>query len=245
MTASKRLVAAGLATFIIGIVLTFPARIAYNWFAPPEIRLTGISGTVWRGQAAEGSAGGIYLRNLQWNFLPSRLIRGQLAYAIASESAFGAFRSEVGVGVGDTVRLTNVDSSLSLAAFSDLFQLNGFEGTLQIRFDTLTLQDGLPADASGSIRLSNLLAPQLSPLVIGDYLAEFSGSADGIVASVEDTGGVLDVAGTITVRGDRSYAFVGKIATLPDAPPGLTEQLRFLGSPDDRGYRDFRVEGRL
>lgn len=245
MVSNKGLVAAGLATFIIGIAITFPARIAYSWLAPQELRLSGIAGTIWNGQAAEGSAAGIYLRNLHWSFRPFSLIRGQLAYGIESDSAFGFVRGNVSVGVGGMVSVQDFASTVSLQEFSDLFQLQGFEGTLQLDFDSLVIRDGLPTEASGSVRLSNLLAPHISPLAIGDYAAEFSSNADGILASVEDLSGVLDVAGTITLGTDRSYAFIGKVAALPEAPPGLSNQLQFLGSPDERGYRDFRIEGRL
>jgi general secretion pathway protein N len=245
MSVRSRLIAAGAATFILGMMLTFPARIAYSWFAPPDLRLSGISGTIWRGQAIEGTAAGIYLRDLKWKFLPWSLLRGRLAFAVDSDTALGSAQGDVGIGAGGAININNLDSSFSLDAFRDLFQLQGFEGLLQVHFESLVLADGVPTEARGSIRLSNLMARQISPLVIGDYQADFTSGDDGIVGSVEDLSGVLDVAGTITVRSDRSYSFVGKVAALPEAPPGLTNQLRFLGSPDERGNREFRIEGHL
>ncbi len=245
MATRKRLVAAGLATFILGMVITFPARVPYSWFSSQDVQLSGISGTVWRGHAAEGSVAGIYLYDLQWMFQPLSILRGRLAYRVESASAFGTIRSVVGVGVSGAVTLQDFSSTFSLQEFRDLFQLQGFDGSLQVDFESIVLEDGFPTSATGSVRLSNLLAPQLSPLAIGDYRAEFTSNADGILGSVEDSGGVLDVAGTISLSLDRSYSFVGEVAALPEAPAGLSDQLRFLGSPDARGYREFRIEGRL
>jgi general secretion pathway protein N len=245
MLTRKRLIAAGLATFIVGVMLSFPARVPYNWLSSPEFRLSGISGTVWRGQAAEGSVAGVYLGDLQWSFQPLAIFRGRLAYRLESNSAFGTIHSVVGAGLNGSVTLQDFAGTFSLQEFRDMFQLQGFDGTLQADFESILLQDGFPTAATGSLRLSNLLAPQLSPLAIGDYRAEFTSNADGILGSVEDSGGVLDVAGSILLGLDRSYSFVGTVAALPDAPPGLTNQLQFLGSPDARGYRDFRIEGRL
>jgi general secretion pathway protein N len=245
MLTKKRLMAAGLATFIVGVLLTFPARVPYGWFSSPDFRLSGISGTVWRGQAAEGFAAGIYLRDLQWSFQPLSIFRGRLAYRVESNNTFGTVRSVVGVGLSGAVTLEDFASTSSLQEFRDMFQLQGFDGTLQADFESIVLENGFPTTATGSVRLSNLLAPQLSPHAIGDYRAEFTTSPDGILGQVEDSGGVLDVAGTIVLGLDRSYSFVGTVAALPDAPPGLSNQLRFLGSPDARGYRDFRIEGRL
>jgi hypothetical protein len=67
----------------------------------------------------------------------------------------------------------------------------------------------------------------------------------GIVGSVEELSGVLDVAGIIRLENNRNYSFIGKVAALPDAPRGLTDQLRMLGSADDRGQREFSIEGQL
>ena len=66
-----------------------------------------------------------------------------------------------------------------------------------------------------------------------------------ITGTVEDVSGVLDVSGQITINADRSYSFIGDVAALPGAPPSIEQQLRFLGSADQRGMRQFRFEGRL
>ena len=65
------------------------------------------------------------------------------------------------------------------------------------------------------------------------------------MASVEDVNGVFDVAGSLTVSEDRSYQFIGKVAATEGTSEKLQRQLRFLGSPNDRGQHDIRLEGRL
>jgi general secretion pathway protein N len=241
----KWLIVAGLATFVAGLTLAMPARTAYTWFAPDDLRLSGISGTIWNGAATEGSVGSVYLRNLHWSFSPLALLKGRIACFVESDTSFGSISGEAGVNVAGKIILSNLDGTLSLQAFSNQFQLQGFDGTLQAQFERLTIDAGLPVEATGNIRLLNLLAPNISPLVIGNYQADFSSNADGITGSVEDLGGVLDVAGVISIGRDRSYSFVGKVAALPDAPRGLADQLRLLGSADDRGQRDFRIEGQF
>ena len=49
---SKRvLVAAVLVVMLIGLISSFPARVAVNWFAPPGISIVEIEGTAWSGSA--------------------------------------------------------------------------------------------------------------------------------------------------------------------------------------------------
>ena len=56
---------------------------------------------------------------------------------------------------------------------------------------------------------------------------------------------IFDLDGTLTLGRDRSYLFVGDIAPTNLTPRGISENFRFLGSPDAEGKRQFRFEGSL
>lgn len=90
------------------------------------------------------------------------------------------------------------------------------------------------------------MAPSIySRAPIGGYRAELFTQGNGIAASVEDTDGVIDLAGSLTVNSDRTYQFLGQLAPKPETDDGLRNQLRFLGSPNDRGQYELRLEGQL
>ena len=46
MPTRRRLIIAGILTLVAGLIILFPARVAYNWIAPPGISLSGISGSI-------------------------------------------------------------------------------------------------------------------------------------------------------------------------------------------------------
>jgi general secretion pathway protein N len=262
MRNTKRLVFAGILTLIIGLIITFPARVAYQWFAPGELRLNGISGSIWRGKAVQGSANGIYLSDLNWQIRPLSVLTGRLEYATNSKLASGFLDAKVAVGVGGSLTLSDVAAALTLDTLNGFLPLNGIEGDVSLQFDELVVQNGLPVEASGSLKVANLvsryLSPTtgslkvanlvsryLSPTTLGDYEAEFQTDVDGILGSVETIRGILDLIGTIRLHDNRSYEFAGKVAARPDAPPGVARQLQYLGSPDAQGKREFRIEGQL
>jgi hypothetical protein len=56
---------------------------------------------------------------------------------------------------------------------------------------------------------------------------------------------VLELVGTIRLTPDRNYEFIGQVAAKPNAPLNITQQLQYLGTPNSRGQREFRLEGRL
>ena len=241
----KRIVISGLIVFLLVLVVTFPARVAYQWFAPPDIQLSSISGSIWNGSAAEGLAGGAYLRDISWRLQPAKLFSGALAFQTSANPASGSMNADVAMGLSGSLALTDLVGNVPLDLVHNAFQQAGISGDVSLQFSRLVLENGLPVDADGSVTVANFFARDLSASVLGDYRAVFQSGGDVVTGSVEDVSGVLDISGTITINSDRSYSLIGEVAALPGAPPSIEQQLRFLGSPDERGMRPFRFEGQL
>ena len=89
----KRYIVIGLLVFAAVLLVTFPASVAYQLFAPPDLRLNGISGSVWSGSADEGMAGGAYIRQIRWRMKPADLLKGRLAFETSANPAAGSMTS--------------------------------------------------------------------------------------------------------------------------------------------------------
>lgn len=246
MTVSRKsLLFVGLLTFVAAFVMMFPARVAYDWFAPPAVQLSGLEGTIWSGSAAEVSASGVYLRDLKWRLRPLRLVTGKLAASIEARPSSGFLETDIAAGLGGDILLSNVNGSLPLRDFATIARVPGLAGSASVQFERLRLRDGLPIAADGSLAIADLVAPMVDPSSIGGYRAEFFTDDNAVVASVEDVNGVFDLAGSLTVSADRNYQFLGKVAATDNTSEKLRRQLRFLGTPNDRGQHDIRLEGQL
>ena len=118
-------------------------------------------------------------------------------------------------------------------------------GTLNLQFERLTIENEIPVTASGHFEVSNLVAPNIHRSSIGGYRAEFFTQDVGIVASVEDTDGLIDVAGSLQLSPDRTYQFVAQLAAKNNTPANIKQQLQYLGSANERGQHELRLEGKL
>jgi len=241
----KRYIVAGLLVFLVILLFTFPAHVAYRWFAPPDVQLSGISGSVWSGSATEGLAAGAYLRDIDWRMRPAALLTGKLAFTASASPGAGTMTTDIAVGIDSSLTLSNLQGNLPLDLVHQAFQQSGTSGDLTLKFESLVIKNGLPVEANGSVTIANFYAPDLSAGRLGDYRADFTTTDSGVSGSVDDTSGVLDIAGVITLSPDRSYSLIGEVATRPGAPPSIEQQLRFLGSPNELGFRPFRFEGQL
>jgi general secretion pathway protein N len=242
---TRRLIVLGTITFVAGLITLFPARVAYDLFAPPALRLSGVDGTLWAGSANEGELSGLYLRDLRWRFRPAALFRGQLGLGVSVNPAGGFLETEIGLSPGGSVNFSRLQGGVSIGALQSLLPMPGIEGNLRLDFDRLVLRDGFPASADGSIEVMSLIARGLSPNPMGDFRVVLTTGDDAITGSLEDLGGALDVAGSLRLGRDRAYLISGLVAPTAQTPTAVVNQLQFLGSANERGQRPFRFEGTL
>lgn len=244
-TRIKRLIIAFCVTLVVGLVVAFPARVAYHWFAPQTVALSGISGTVWRGRASQSNIAGLYLGELRWRMRPLALLRGRASFDVGANPAGGVIDGNAAIGFNGDLHLARTRASLPLDAVAGLLRVAGLRGTATADIERLRLSDGMPVAADGTAEVRGLVLPLVSPQSIGGYRVEFFTQEDGVVASVEDTDGFVDIAGRVLLGSDRSYEFLGQLAPKAETPPAVVDQMRFLGSPNSRGQYELRLEGKL
>ena len=134
----KRLVITGILVFLLVLVVTFPATVAYRWLAPAELQLSGIEGSLWSGSAAQAMAGGAYFTDVTWRLNPQSLIAGRLAYSATARPASGRLAADVSVGADGELSIENLNGNLPLDLAHPAFQANGISGDLGMHFRQLT-----------------------------------------------------------------------------------------------------------
>ena len=134
---------------------------------------------------------------------------------------------------------------MPLDLFASALGIRGLQGNASLQFENIELQDGIPVRLDGVVDVANLVVPALNRGSIGGYRVEFFTTDDGVSGSVEDTDGVVDIAGSLTLRSDRSYQFIAKIMAKPTAPAALRNQMRMLPPANERGQQELRIEGSL
>lgn len=248
MTPTRKFtITAGAIVFVVGVIALFPARVAYQWFAPDTVQMSGIGGSAWSGRAAEMSVSGVYIRDVAWRVKPLNALTGSLALDLEATPTSGFVEGSVALGFGGTIRLSNLSGSVPLQMFAEPLRMPGLAGNASLQFDSIVVHDGVPTEVEGTFAVASLVAPMIdsSRTPLGSYRAEFMTTESAVVASVEDAGAVFDLAGSLTLSPDRSFLFLGQVAATDQTPEKLRGQLRFLGSPNERGQHEIRFEGSL
>ena len=248
----KSWVTLAVGAYVAFTIAFFPASVAYRWFAPDEVRLAGVEGTLWSGQAALGSVGEFGLHDIQWELQPWSLLLARLSGQVQTRFSGGFLDTGIRVGVGGT-SFTQLRAATSLATLSNVLPIRGTRGQASVDFAELVLRDGWPVGAVGELRLGEVAVPPLVPagngglIALGNYNVTFSdASGEALAGTFSDQGGPLEVTGSLRLDPNRDYLIEGVVRARADADVALTQGLEFMtGEPDASGMRTFSLAGSL
>ena len=235
-----RLLAAALLSLLM--LSQIPARVL-TAFLPATLSLSGLSGTVWSGQAVRAwtmiDGQPLMLGRVQWQLEPWRLGWGS-PLTLTSEWGDQIFTSRMGMGLSGLTMLRDVRLNFDTSALRAMFPLY-LGGTLSGSFERIEIE------AQGTVYLRNAIwTAKSGNIPLGDYridVAGDAGSTDGIVGEVITENGALVLAGDLSLAMD-SYA-VKLSATGPVArDDGFRRAVSMLATPTAEGF-DVVLQGQL
>ncbi len=232
------------ALVFVGVgIATLPASLLVDRL-PPDLKVEGVSGTVWNGAADAIRLHGTPLGAFSWSAEPAALLTGELAFHIEVTRADGYVRGRIAATLGGALTGRDLEMQLPLTTLhpgADDDWRGGLHGTVQ----SVRLERGWPVALVGAFQMTGLTPPS-SQMPIGDYALEFDGRADTptqLVGRVRDLAAPLVVRAQLEIKRDRSYTLEGEVTPRPDAPPDVSRAVAFLGSPDAAGRRTFQITG--
>lgn len=247
MSRPRLLVALGVGAFLLLLVVTLPAQLVMGRLGNLGVEAIGVSGSVWKGQAAMVRVRTVPLGQLEWDLHVLKLLTGRASATVAVRQGDSFAQGDVSAVLGGRITLSDVSASWPLASLTAAGLPAGWQGTANARLEELVMEKGLPVTLTGSIDLVNLVGPANRPASLGSYRATFlsaTGNAgEGIAADLKDIDGPVAVNATLRVQRDRSYLIEGQIATRPDAPSQVVSALQYLGEADASGQRPFSLSG--
>lgn len=231
----------GTAGFALALLTTLPLRWVVTAL-PDTIECASPSGSVWHGRCAALRIGTNAIGATNWRVSATELLRLRLGGEVAL--AQPGLSASARVSVSPTGRLVARDVAADLQlgyAFIERMAPN-LRGMVSLRAARIEVADGWIRDLRGEFSVTDLQQTYPQALPLGRYRLVFAEppAADGrIVGRLSDTGGPLDVQGSLALLPQRGYELTGSVAARPEASAQLAEQIRFLGSPDAAGRRAF------
>jgi general secretion pathway protein N len=250
MGKQRILLAAGLASFGLSLLLLVPATILAPLLQKAGAMTSGVSGTIWSGEARTLTAGPLRFDQLRWQFEAWRLLRGELGAHIEAQLPDGFLSGHVSRSLGGRVALHDVEAATPLGALSPGMATMTGNSQLSIRMQELAWLDGWVETAIGTIQLSEVVLP--IPVLAGrtppgNYVLSFDSESLAVGApltgKVNDGGGPLEINGLLNLTPPRNYELSATVKARDSAPTELVSILQSAGPLAAGGGREFSLAG--
>jgi general secretion pathway protein N len=252
MRANLKLAGLGLTCFLILLIAMFPARAGFALFSPDSVDGFGISGSLWNGNAKIINIGGQQLRNTEWNIALSQLLLGRLGGDFKTHWNNGFAEGFGTISFAGTIRLSETRAGFDAAMLQSAVGTPAIAGQISLLISTLELNDNWPNQLIGRAEVLNLSSPLMGrgeAAQIGNFALEFDSTTESeagiLTGTISDTGGPLELNGSLLLAAPGSYTLKTRLKARPDAPEAMQNNLEFLGSPMADGKRIFELAGTL
>jgi general secretion pathway protein N len=233
----RRSIILALVGFVLVLILRFPAR----WAAPllpHAVHCDQLEGSVWSGRCSALTISGSAVGDLDWDlhFLP--LLRGQLDLQLDLANQGSYLRGNIARGFGG--ELTGRDVSLDVPLNNRLVSSipAGVQAHLSGRLARVTWNGTAITALQGEMDVQDLIGQQ--GLALGNYHVTFV-PAEPPSGELHDTGGPLQISGSVKLLRDGGYDVDGLVAARPSAPPTIVDAIKYLDTPDAQGRRRFSI----
>lgn len=247
----RRLFLLLLVLIVIGAVVawTLPADLALRWLKPNfgPMQLSGVSGTVWQGQASSVSAFGTPLGAMRWSVEKSPLLLRRVVARVGLSGGAIVVDGDVTRDADGSVLVQNSTFKLPAEVAAPALDIPALKlhGTIEGRLDEARLANGWVSGARGTARWREAAVSGEAEARLGELIAEFASQPDGTIAgTVKDDGSSnLEVAGQFVVSSGQFDATARLVARNGDLQ--VTEALRYIGEPQPDGSSLLKIHGQL
>lgn len=241
--------ALGVVTYLGFLVATFPAERALNTMRDkiPNVYFQGVSGSVWSGHANTLQLKDQSFEQVDWRLRILPLLIGRLQLGFEFDGNRRTGEGVAALSADGSVNFHDVDVRLPMADVDQYLGLGplALNGTVELKFEFANFEQSRLKAAIGTIRWQNAALPGSPPLDLGSFELTLSNDEGNVKGVLKDTGGPVQLEGTVRLQPDGTYQFNGKIAARPNAAPALTQALALMGSPGADSKIPLQYRGHL
>ena len=241
--------AALLLMLTVVLLATFPAALAWRWWGEraPDLKLQGISGTIWNGTATRVAVRGQALGRMQWQLPFLRLVSGDPGISVDLAGPGIKLKGDLARGADGTLAISGLHAEAEAGWLAPALAIPELEptGLLVTEGATLLLsRTGMPRAIDARIEWRNAGVRGQVVARLGTLTIEAHGQDGRISASVADQGdGEVEVRGTAQVDQGNYRSETILIPRVQQGP--VVEALQWVGAPRPEGGRLLIVEGRI
>lgn len=236
-----RAVAAGVAAYLVFLLMTAPANRLLAYIQPQlqGVQLAGVSGSIWSGEAAQVNAGAAQLTAVSWSWRPLALFKAALEVDIDAQLSGRPLSARAGRGVFTGSYLADVEGRLpagELLRWMRLQQVN-LDGHLEFSLDTVEWNANPVPAVSGNVAWVPAMVSHPIELNLGEVQLTTEMASGATEGQLTARGGALAVNdGRVSLQPDGRYQLNATVRKQGAVPVEVEQFLSTFAEFRDGGY---------
>lgn len=238
----------GAAAYAVFLGASFPAQYLTDHLMKglPALQLSGVSGSLFSGSAAQVGYQGASFGAVDWQFDWLAPFSLNLGYRVHLHAEDRDLRGRLDFGFKRVV-LKDLEGRIPVSAFSSLSPLppGSLDGSLSPRLKQLTLKAGRVTSAEGELDLDEATLRWPSAATLGSFRVLLTPATDGIQAQIADVASPFRLSADLSLSAGGAYHLSGTLGAHDPGDVATHNLLSGLGQPDSTGQYPFDFKGQL
>lgn len=236
----------------ISVVAHVPASFVYSKVPPVRgLDISGISGTIWHGQANDVRWQGVNAGQLRWDFSPARLLQGKAEYSLRfGRGSDLQLKGTGAAGIGlQGLYADNILASMPVSTVLERVSVPvpvDVQGTVELTLNHYLFAQPWCKEAEGALVWNgSYIDSPLGALELGTVFTDFTCNDNRIELRGEHD--VPQASGSLTTEltPDMRYKLSAWFKPGAELPEAMQSQLKWLGNPENDGRYLFELSGKL
>jgi general secretion pathway protein N len=242
MKQSIKWILLGIVTYVGFLIIKLPAiQLISRLQLPANIGISGISGTIWQGQAQQLTINGLVVDQVEWKLSFWPLLTGKAKLELKGGNLRQAeeisFSGLLWLGQ-DSVAADNFNlylpSDLVIAQLPLPIAVNA-KGRFSLKLTELDYQQGCQALSGKGQWLNAEVVGLQSPINLGTFNADLSCIENDVLISVKEPNS-FGLSARARIPNNLRFSVEGRFKPDPSLPDEVKQAAQFFGQPDAEGY---------
>jgi len=236
-----------LVVIVFSLIYKLPAKFIYQQFSEASpVRLSGISGSIWSGQAETIDSGEAIFSGLSWQLSPWALLVGDIDVQCMLNDPAIMIEANITIS-GEQIDMTGIKGHIDLIELGSRFSKQEvlLGGGIDIDIAGLRIENNKLLNIEGSMiwKQAQLFAER--NIKLGDFKAEFFSKSGALLTKLSDTGGAVALQSDVMISLQGTYRYDLEVGIRDTSVPGLLDGFSQLGKPDENGKVSLSGNGNL
>ena len=219
MMRGRHYIIVGVIAYFVFLISTLPAAPVLGMFKDSmQTTIYNVSGSLWNGRAGKVITGKLSLDNVEWSFLPLRLLLAEVAIDVDAKFNDNPLESRLSTGISGILAVDDLNVRLTAPDVASLvvLPLGELSGDFFLRINSASFQPGSVPRIDGTLDWTNAAITVAETADLGNVSILLNEGDDSpLAASISNKGGQLSLSGNLTTDEAGQYSL--KLSMKPNA----------------------------